>query len=231
MALCASASGRLSASTARPRGPSSTSLPSSFVGAFPCAVAARTRRRRAAALAAAARATVTVRAEARKSVLIVNTNGGGHAVIGFYFAKELLAAGHAVTVLTVGDEASDKMKKPPFSRFSVTPADLCCRVRLRRRRFRSWSRTRSSFRRTGLFRRSCGVQELTSAGGRTVWGDPADVGAAVGGASFDVVLDNNGKDLDTVRYVRETETPRAPSAFRFAICRQQTSTNACVSRW
>jgi hypothetical protein len=117
MALCASASGRLSASTARPRGPSSTSLPSSFVGAFPCAVAARTRRRRAAA---AARATVTVRAEARKSVLIVNTNGGGHAVIGFYFAKELLAAGHAVTVLTVGDEASDKMKKPPFSRFSVT---------------------------------------------------------------------------------------------------------------
>jgi len=62
-----------------------------------------------------------VRAEAKKkSVLIVNTNSGGHAVIGFYFAKELLAAGHAVTVLTVGDEGSDKMKKPPFSRFSVT---------------------------------------------------------------------------------------------------------------
>jgi len=52
-------------------------------------------------------------------VLVVNTNSGGHAVVGFYFAKELLAAGHAVTVLTVGDEASDKMKKPPFSRFSV----------------------------------------------------------------------------------------------------------------
>lgn len=63
-----------------------------------------------------------MRAEAAKkqSVLIVNTNSGGHAVIGFYFAKELLAAGHAVTVLTVGDEGSDKMKKPPFSRFSVT---------------------------------------------------------------------------------------------------------------
>ena len=42
-------------------------------------------------------------------------------------------------------------------------------------------------------------QELTSAGGKTVWGDPADVGAAVGGASFDVVLDNNGKDLDAVK--------------------------------
>lgn len=65
-----------------------------------------------------------MRAEAKKSVLIVNTNSGGHAVIGFYFAKELLAAGHAVTVLTVGDEGSDKMKKPPFSRFSVCPAAL-----------------------------------------------------------------------------------------------------------
>ena len=127
MALCAAAastatafaSSRLSASTTRPRGPSSTSLPS-FVGAFPRAVATR-RRRRAAAPAAARRAGITVRAEAKKkSVLIVNTSSGGHAVIGFYFAKELLAAGHAVTVLTVGDEGSDKMKKPPFSRFSVT---------------------------------------------------------------------------------------------------------------
>jgi nucleoside-diphosphate-sugar epimerase len=60
-----------------------------------------------------------VRAQAQKSVLIVNTNSGGHAVIGFYFAKALLAAGHSVTVLTVGEEGSDKMKKPPFSRFSV----------------------------------------------------------------------------------------------------------------
>jgi hypothetical protein len=44
------------------------------------------------------------------------------------------------------------------------------------------------------------VQELMSAGGKTVWGDSADVTAAVGGASFDVVLDNNGKDLDAVKY-------------------------------
>jgi hypothetical protein len=43
-------------------------------------------------------------------------------------------------------------------------------------------------------------QELAGAGGKTVWGDPTDVGAAVGGASFDVVLDNNGKDLDAVKY-------------------------------
>lgn len=52
-------------------------------------------------------------------MLIVNTNSGGHAVIGFYFAKELLGSGHDVTVLTVGEESSDKMKKNPFSRFAV----------------------------------------------------------------------------------------------------------------
>ncbi|GLT36324.1 hypothetical protein SLA2020_107100 [Shorea laevis] len=99
-------------------------------------------------------------AEERK-VLIVNTNSGGHAVIGFYFAKELLGSGHAVTIMTVGDESSDKMKKPPFNRFS----------------------------------------EIVSGGGKTVWGEPADVGKAVEGATFDVVLDNNGKDLNTVRPV------------------------------
>ncbi|XP_020594917.1 chloroplast stem-loop binding protein of 41 kDa a, chloroplastic-like [Phalaenopsis equestris] len=94
-----------------------------------------------------------------KRVLIINTNSGGHAVIGFYFARELLGAGHEVKILTVGDESSEKMKKPPFTRFS----------------------------------------ELVSAGARTVWGDPADVGKVVGSAAFDVVLDNNGKDLDSVK--------------------------------
>ena len=66
-------------------------------------------------------ATLSISASAaeKKKVLIINTNSGGHAVIGFYFAKELLGAGHSVTILTVGDESSDKMKKPPFNRFSV----------------------------------------------------------------------------------------------------------------
>ncbi|KAH7517213.1 hypothetical protein FEM48_Zijuj09G0038900 [Ziziphus jujuba var. spinosa] len=99
----------------------------------------------------------------KKNVLIVNTNSGGHAVIGFYFAKELLGSGHQVTILTVGEESSDKMKKPPFNRFS----------------------------------------EIVSAGGQTVWGEPVDVGKVVGGATFDVVLDNNGKDLDTVKPVAD----------------------------
>ncbi|KAL4602989.1 hypothetical protein ACB092_10G093700 [Castanea dentata] len=104
---------------------------------------------------------VRASAEVKKKVLIVNTNSGGHAVIGFYFAKQLLGSGHEVTILTVGEESSDKMKKPPFNRFS----------------------------------------EIVSAGGKTVWGDPAEVGKVVGGAAFDVVLDNNGKDLDAVRPV------------------------------
>lgn len=99
----------------------------------------------------------------KKKVLIVNTNSGGHAVIGFYFAKELLGSGHDVTVLTVGEETSDKMKKTPFSRFS----------------------------------------EITNAGGRTVWGNPADIGKILEGEVFDAVLDNNGKDLDTVRPVAD----------------------------
>lgn len=34
-----------------------------------------------------------------------------------------------------------------------------------------------------------------------MWGDPAEVGKVVGGVAFDVVLDNNGKDLDAVRFV------------------------------
>ncbi|KAG5567584.1 hypothetical protein RHGRI_002953 [Rhododendron griersonianum] len=96
----------------------------------------------------------------KKKVLIVNTNSGGHAVIGFYFAKELLGSGHEVTIMTVGEETSDKMKKPPFNRFS----------------------------------------EIVSAGGKTVWGDPVEIGKVLDGAEFDVVLDNNGKDLDAVRF-------------------------------
>ncbi|PSS14618.1 Chloroplast stem-loop binding protein [Actinidia chinensis var. chinensis] len=103
-----------------------------------------------------------IAAEKRK-VLIVNTNSGGHAIIGFYFAKELLGCGHEVTIMTVGEETSDKMKKPPFNRFS----------------------------------------EIVSGGGRTVWGDPAEIGKVLEGAQFDAVLDNNGKDLDTVRPVAD----------------------------
>ncbi|XP_021911209.1 chloroplast stem-loop binding protein of 41 kDa a, chloroplastic [Carica papaya] len=105
--------------------------------------------------------TIKASAAENKKVLIINTNSGGHAVIGFSFAKELLSNGFEVTVLTVGEEGSEKMKKPPFNRFS----------------------------------------EIVSGGGKTVWGNPSEVGKVLEGERFDVVLDNNGKDLDTVRPV------------------------------
>ncbi|XP_049406566.1 chloroplast stem-loop binding protein of 41 kDa a, chloroplastic [Solanum stenotomum] len=111
----------------------------------------------------------------KKKVLIVNTNSGGHAVIGFYFAKELLGSGHDVTVLTVGEESSDKMNKTPFTRFS----------------------------------------EITSAGGRTVWGNPADVGKILEGEVFDAVLDNNGKDLDSVSPVADWAKSSGVKQFLF----------------
>jgi NAD(P)H-hydrate repair Nnr-like enzyme with NAD(P)H-hydrate epimerase domain len=118
---------------------------------------------------AAAAAAVQGQGESKKKVLIVNTNSGGHAIIGFWFAKDLRAAGHAVTILTVGDESSDKMKKPPFSRFS----------------------------------------ELRDLGVETVWGEPADIGV-LGLSSFDVVLDNNGKTLEVVKYVVLCLSPSHP---------------------
>ena len=79
----------------------------------------RSGRRRGAVLA------VRAAAGAKKSVLIVNTDSGGHAVIGFWTAKDLVAAGHSVTIMTVGEESSDKMKKEPFSRFNVCCASDC----------------------------------------------------------------------------------------------------------
>ncbi|CAI0448909.1 unnamed protein product [Linum tenue] len=111
----------------------------------------------------------------KKKVLIVNTNSGGHSIIGFYFAKELLGSGHNVTILTVGEEGSDKMKKPPFNRFS----------------------------------------EIVSAGGRTVWGDPPEIGKVLAGETFDVVLDNNGKDLDAVRPVADWAKETGVKQFLF----------------
>lgn len=111
---------------------------------------------------------VTVKAmaaigEKSKKVLVVNTNSGGHAMIGFWFAKDLISAGHQVTVFTVGEEASDKMTKPPFSRFS----------------------------------------ELRDIGVQTTWGKPAEIGKIFESTMFDAVLDNNGKDLDSVKPVAD----------------------------
>ncbi|KAL9430931.1 hypothetical protein AB3S75_026177 [Citrus x aurantiifolia] len=151
---------------------SSYSHLSSLVSISPSSFLACPARSRRSSVSAS---TVKASAAEKKKVLIVNTNSGGHAVIGFYLAKELLGSGHEITIMTVGDENSDKMKKPPFNRFN----------------------------------------EIVSAGGKTVWGDPAEVGNVVGGVTFDVVLDNNGKNLDAVRPVADWAKSSGVKQFLF----------------
>lgn len=107
--------------------------------------------------------TLKVKAEAEKNVLIVNTNGGGHAIIGFWLARDLKKSRHQVTIFTPGEEASPKMTKPPFSRFS----------------------------------------ELRDIGVQTIWGNPAEIGKTLNSSIFDTVLDNNGKDLSSVKPVAD----------------------------
>ena len=111
---------------------------------------------------------------ANASVFVVNTPGGGHAVIGFHLAKQLAEQNHDVTIMVPGDESSDKMKKEPFSRFD----------------------------------------ELTSLGVKTVWGSTSDCAACASG-KYDVVVDNNGKDLDTCQPVIDWAVGQGASQFLY----------------
>ena len=99
-----------------------------------------------------------------KSVLVVNTNGGGHANIGFWLSKTLASAKHDVTLCVVGEETDKKMQKAPFTYFDA---------------------------------------DLKPLGVTTMWSNPADLKSKLGGAKFDIVCDNNGKDLENVGPVAE----------------------------
>ena len=120
-------------------------------------------------------AVTTTAAVAPQRVLIVNTNGGGHANIGFWLAKTLAAQGHSVTINVVGSQDDAKMQKPPFSYFS----------------------------------------ELTSAGVTTCWANPEELATKAAGQSFDVVVDNNGKDLDTVGPIADFAVSAGAKQFLF----------------
>mmetsp|Transcript_38664 Transcript_38664/g.98886 ORF Transcript_38664/g.98886 Transcript_38664/m.98886 type:complete len:370 (+) Transcript_38664:130-1239(+) len=104
-------------------------------------------------------------------VLIANTKGGGHSAIGPYLAKELLQAGHTITILNDGDPAK-QLSKLPFVKY---PA-------------------------------------LESQGVRVAWGNPADLSSFPPG-EYDIVVDNNGKDVDTCRALIDTYGSRVQQYF------------------
>jgi len=111
-----------------------------------------------------------------KSVLIVNTNGGGHANIGFWLSKTLANAKHDVTLCVVGEETDKKMQKAPFTYFD---------------------------------------KDLKPLGVKTMWSNPADLKSKLGGAKFDIVCDNNGKDLENVGPVAEFAKEAGAEQFFF----------------
>jgi nucleoside-diphosphate-sugar epimerase len=57
--------------------------------------------------------------------------------------------------------------------------------------------------------------ELRAAGVTTAWGEPSALGAALPGAKFDVVIDNNGKDMDAVGPVIAHAAASGASQFLF----------------
>ncbi|KAI3855655.1 hypothetical protein MKX03_030512 [Papaver bracteatum] len=86
------------------------------------------------------------------------------------------------------------MKRPPFNRFSESFSSIFP---------------------ISFFTFSYLSFEIISAGGKTVWGNPADVGKIVAGEAFDVVLDNNDKDLDTIRHVVDLAKSAGAKQFLF----------------
>ena len=116
----------------------------------------------------ASRATTTsynrqrVVAVSASSALIVNAKSGGHAFIGYYLAKELIAKGHTVTIMNDGEEAKVS-KKQPFNQY----------------------------------------EELRKNGVNIQWGNPVDPATYPAGP-FDVVFDNNGKDMDNCKPLIDT---------------------------
>lgn len=57
--------------------------------------------------------------------------------------------------------------------------------------------------------------ELTAAGVKTVWGNPEQLAQLAGDAKFDVVVDNNGKDLDSVGPVADFAVKAGARQFLF----------------
>jgi hypothetical protein len=123
----------------------------------------------------------------------VNTKGGGHAFIGLHLAKKLISQGHKVTILNDGDQVREAVLaagcccwRPPWGRVghsgaspstSPPPVRSCSQEKLKGK---------------------APFSEYASLGAEVVWGSPTDP-AAWPSAHYDVVYDNNGKDLDSCK--------------------------------
>jgi hypothetical protein len=82
------------------------SLSSAFNGVGSKALSQATTRHRASVSQARHRNGAVTPSASRK-VLLVNTHSGGHAVIGFWLAKQLQNEGHQVTLYIAGDASSE----------------------------------------------------------------------------------------------------------------------------
>jgi len=122
------------------------------------------------------------------SVLIINTKGGGHAFLGLNLAKELLAAGHKVSILNDGDKVA--LPLPPCQPPSAISLHGQRPLQLRSKRTPAAKQEKVT--KKGPYTQ---YSALESEGVSITWGDPADSSALPEGP-FDVVYDNNGKTLE-----------------------------------
>jgi len=131
------------------------------------------------------------------SVLIINTKGGGHAFLGLNLAKELLAAGHKVSILNDGDKVALPPSPPCHPTHRRHPLPICPSSLRDRDPGNSAASAHRRVEQEKVTKKGPYTQygALESEGVSITWGDPADSSALPEGP-FDVVYDNNGKTLE-----------------------------------
>ena len=119
------------------------------------------------------------------NVLIANTKGGGHAFIGLHLAKQLLDSGHSVTILNDGDEVS----------VGSTPFYRACHRLTGHLQLSDTFYTQAKSKSKAPYSQYDSLQQQ---GAKIHWGNPSD-SSAIPSGDFDVVYDNNGKDMDACK--------------------------------
>lgn len=158
--------------------------------------------------------------------------GGGHAFIGYHLAKQLAAKGHDVTIFNDGDEARARARACAGARRPQRGKRLARGRRPERVRARTRARGRP---RTGAAPSRTPQAKLTAkapfnqyaslSGVKVKFGSPTDYTTFPEGP-FDVVYDNNGKDLESCKPLIDASKARALRARR----RTQTTARTCGVR-